>query len=590
MAATDPFAGITDQGVHDLLTQLVQGQLSPQFADEIAGQFQQSGYLPNLNPDIGKYSAATAPYYVQPSGNEGNPNAGFDANGNFITPGNDGASAQQLQEFGNLTNEFSASFPQVPGMTGLDFLSLFGPVLAGPIGGAAAGALGEGAGAVSAASGSGITGFAGSQAGSAIGGAVGGAQGAQIGGVAGGLAGGAASPGGDFGVGAVDGAADAVPSGGMSGIPGGDFGLGSLSLTGDNAFTSGGQSIASPALAGSTESALGGIGLGAALGGGPGGGASGASALEGGSPSNTSPAPTTGSSSAFGNLGASNPITGQAPDASGLDATSGSSTAPGAASPAATPAGSPAFNPTTGTSGSPGSATGTSMDFSQLASPILDVANQASGNAPAGMDSIASANFNAENTSNPALATSLENSGLSGPAPGGGFQGSDILKFIKSNPNLLLGGAGLGISALNKPKIPNINNLTADANSADATANGLINAEQTGQLPPGQQQMVQSALSDSIAGIKAKYANMNLSGSSSEQQEISAAQERAAATTAQLATQVTGQGLTALQLSEQIYAQIANIKLQEDQGLQNAIAQFSGAAALGAGQQLIKSA
>lgn len=558
MAATDPFAGITDQGVHDLLTQLVQGQLSPQFADEIAGQFQQSGYLPNLNPDIGKYSAAVSPFYVQPSGNEGNPNAGFDAQGNFITPGNDGASPQQLAEFGRLTNEFSASFPQIPAFTGLDALELFGPVLAGPVAGAFGGVAGAGAEA----------GAAGADAGAAAGAA---GAGAEVGAGASALGEGGATL-------ASAGAAGSDLSGAFADL-GGQLGssLGSFGSPGIAGLSSG----ATDALAAAPTA---GLSIGSATGGGPGGGASGASALEGGSPSNTSPAPTTGDSSAFGNLGASNPITGAAPDAA-TGAAPSSAPAGGAPSSAS----SPAFNPTTGTTGSPGSASGTSMDFTP-SSPILDVANQAVSSTPAGMDNIAASNFAAENTSNPALTTSLENSGLSGPTPGGGFQGSDILKFIKANPNLALGGVGLGISALNKPKIPNINNLTADANAADQTANGLINAEQTGQLPPGQQQMVQSALSDSIAGIKAKYANMNLSGSSSEQQEISAAQERAAATTAQLATQVTGQGLTALQLSEQIYAQIANIKLQEDQGLQNAIAQFSGAAALGAGSQLIKSA
>lgn len=545
----DPFAGITDPQVQALLQALVSGQLSPGFASEVAQQFNgnpDAGSI-NLNPSItpGERSA-TAPFF----------NPQIETAAQFSDTGigqvaDFSSTPQQQQQFQSLQNEFSQVSPQIPSFTGLDALELFGPVLAGPVAGAFGGVAGAGA-----------------EAGAA--GADAGAAGADIGAGAG-----AVGEGGGVSL-ASAGAGGADLSGAFADL-GGNLGsqFGSLGSPGIAGLSSG----ATDALAAAPTA---GLSLGASTGGGPGGGASGASALEGGSPSNTSPAPTTGDSSAFGNLGASNPITGQAPDATAGAAPSGA-TAGGAPSSAS----SPAFNPTTGTTGSPGSATGTSMDFD---SPILGVANQAVSSTPAGMDNIAASNFAAENTSNPALTTSLENSGLSGPTPGGGFQGSDILKFIKANPSLALGGVGLGISALNKPKIPNINNLSADAASADQTANGLINAEQTGQLPPGQQQMVQSALSDSIAGIKAKYANMNLSGSSSEQQEISAAQERAAATTAQLATQVTGQGLTALQLSEQIYSQIANIKLQEDQGLQNAIAQFSGAAALGAGSQLIKSA
>lgn len=111
----DPFSSVTDPGVRSLLQQLVSGQLSPQFADEVAAQFQSNEFIPNLNKNATQFASATAPFYVQPSGNEGNPNAGFDAQGNFITPGNDGATPQQLQEFGNLTSEFAPTFPKDPG-------------------------------------------------------------------------------------------------------------------------------------------------------------------------------------------------------------------------------------------------------------------------------------------------------------------------------------------------------------------------------------------------------------------------------------------------------------------------------------------
>ncbi len=167
---------------------------------------------------------------------------------------------------------------------------------------------------------------------------------------------------------------------------------------------------------------------------------------------------------------------------------------------------------------------------------------------------------------------------------------SGIMDFIKKNPGLLLGAGGIGLAALQRPSIPNLNNLTSAGNAVQTTANALLPAEQTGQLPPGMQSIVSNSLADSIAAIKAKYSGMNLSGSSSEQQEISAAQERSAAETADLAMKVTQQGLNAAGLSEKIFVDIANLRISQDNGLRDAIASFAGGAGFGAGASAIRSA
>ncbi len=525
----DPwYASEQDPQVRALLAALASGQLSPGFASDIAAQFARNESYPNQATNIpASYRQNTAQYLLPTFGGDPSMNPGLP--GYTDSPSTSHAETpEQGQEMAALTKEY----PYVAPPDNFNFWTDAFPNLI------SAGAEGAGQG---------------------IGQGIGGDTGGQVGGIIGGIAGGALVGG---GVGSFLGAAGGAAGAG-EGAAGGAF--------------------ASSADIGLVPGSVGAAGGGA---GGAGAGAGGAAALEGGSFGATNPdigivpgSTASGGGGTFGNLGASNPITGAASDAS-----SGSST-PNSTS------GSPAFNPTTGVSGSPGSATGTPMDFTQ-GSPILDVASSIPPGTPAGMDSTAAANFAAENTANPALSATLNNTGLSGPgagpAPGGGFGYSDILKFIKSNPSLLLGAGSLGVSALSKPKIPNVNDLNSAANATKNTADQLINSEVNGRLPPGMQSMVSNALNDTIAGIKAKYANMNLSGSSSEQQEIQAAQERAAATTAQLATTVTNQGLNAENMAAQIFQQIAQLRLGQDQGLQNAISAFAGGAGAGAGQAALR--
>lgn len=625
--AFDFGTNITDPQVQAIINALASGQFSPQDASTIATQLQAptlDASIPGGQPDPGSTFLTPAQYsallpYIGSLGF-----SGADPVPTF-TPGSAEAGGQPVfLGFGGPDNSPMWSQPATPGSidsgtagTDLQYLISHGfasgsqPDAGGPdpFGFVTSFGLGQigreiGGGTGTAADVLGTVGQIGGSAllGTALAGGVGNAigTGAGIAEGAGGVAEGAAAggtlgeagtslAGGEIAAGG-GGAAEGAVAGGSSAIPGGSLGLLDLATGGEGFSTApSGVSVLgqSAPVAGGFNAGLGaGFGAGAAAGAGsgPGGGASGASSLEGGgtfSGTATDPTQATSASGTFGNLGASNPITGAAPDAS----TTGATTATG--TPTAT--GSPAFDPTTGVTGSPGSATGTTMDFT---SPALSVANSALSDAPAGMDAIAAQNFAAENTANPALSATLDNTGISGgagPAPGGGFGASDIMKFLKSNPNLILGGVGLGAAAANKPSLPNMGNLNAEATAANNTANSLINAETSGQLPPGQQQMVQNALNDTISGIRAKYANMGLSGSSSEQQEIAAARERAAATTADLATKVTGQGLNALGLAEQIYATIAQLKLGQDQGLQQAIANFAGAAAGGAGGQLVKS-
>lgn len=180
------------------------------------------------------------------------------------------------------------------------------------------------------------------------------------------------------------------------------------------------------------------------------------------------------------------------------------------------------------------------------------------------------------------------------PAVGGPGGLGGITDFLSANKSLILPGALEAGALLTHPKIPYEGNLQALANpSAGGTAAGglassLIPSVQTGNLPPGASTAVSNATQDSITSIKAKYAQMGLSGSTMEAQDIASAQARGQSMAFDLANQLTQTGLTAAGVSQQdlanqqnIYALLMNAQLQNDQQLSDALASFASASALG---------
>ena len=195
-------------------------------------------------------------------------------------------------------------------------------------------------------------------------------------------------------------------------------------------------------------------------------------------------------------------------------------------------------------------------------------------------------------------------------AGGGGFMGTGI------SGGALAGIGGLGAASILgqligpriAPQDPGTPALQGVANQAAGQGNQqyqygqqLQQPELTGQLPAGAQTAVDNALHDAITGIKARYASLGLSGSTEEQQAITAAQNQSTATQFQIAQQMAQQGQAAVQsatadlgLQEQVYSAIMNATLQQDENLSNAISGFASAVgqglAVGTGQGLAKQA
>src|SRR5882672_3009568 len=230
-----------------------------------------------------------------------------------------------------------------------------------------------------------------------------------------------------------------------------------------------------------------------------------------------------------------------------------------------------------------------------------DVATAGAGT-PQGFDATALSNFNAENTANPAAAAQLQNSlnatGLSSSASTGASGSKSFMDTIKPFIGPAVGAAGIGYEALKgTPQLPNQLQLTsaadtstANAATAQAQAQPLINALSTGQLPAGAEASVDQAVKSNQAQIRSQFAGMGLAGSSMETEALNNATLQGQQQKFQIATNMAQTGISLANLANsdtalgaQIYQQLASAELSNDKDMQDAIVQFAQAIAGGGG-------
>lgn len=123
--------------------------------------------------------------------------------------------------------------------------------------------------------------------------------------------------------------------------------------------------------------------------------------------------------------------------------------------------------------------------------------------------------------------------------------------------------------------------LQAQAAQTNAQVQPLLNSLTTGQLPAGAQSLIDQQTQSEITQIKNKYAQMGLSGSTMEQQEISAAGERAQSQVFTIAQQMASTGLQALGASSGISQNLLNQLMAEDKDASTAIGGLGSALAGG---------
>ncbi|MGH7091680.1 MAG: hypothetical protein ACREFQ_22550 [Stellaceae bacterium] len=393
----------------------------------------------------------------------------------------------------------------------------------------------------------------------------------------------AATIGGDILVGAGGGALLSGITGGnpLSGALTGGLTAGVLGGVGDIASAAGLGSGATTALetaagAGALGGAItGGSPLSGALTGGIGGFASGALS--------TPSAPTVGAAPATGSSGGVSAASLAGPAIGGEGAGPATDLATAAtlnAAPASNAIGA-SVGPQTTTPLAGGSMTGS-------ATPIPSI-NSATGTSMTPLDLAANSNLLPGAVGGSTLAapttgtaaTFAGNQDFTGGTSPGGFSTmlDNAVSSLTKNPLALLGAGGLALDYFMTPDIsqlPQAQSLETSAGNLAAQGNNLMGYMQSGTLPPGAAEAVNSATDAAKAQIRSNYANLGMSGSTMEDQALNMVDQNAAAQTFSIANQLMSEGANFTNMSNQLYTQILNDTLAQDTAFQQALASFSG--------------
>lgn len=184
---------------------------------------------------------------------------------------------------------------------------------------------------------------------------------------------------------------------------------------------------------------------------------------------------------------------------------------------------------------------------------------------------------------NPVAAAPAASTGglLSGLLGGGGGTGggSGLL-----GPLVSAGGIGLDLLKGTTP-LKNQNALAGEAQQLQTQGQQLESYLQTGNLPPGVSQALKSAADSAKAQIRSQYAAMG-GDTSAMQQDLANVDQVTATQGAQIATNLLNQGVSETGLSEQIYGQLLNLTLSQNNALGSAVGNLATAIA-GGGRPII---
>lgn len=173
-------------------------------------------------------------------------------------------------------------------------------------------------------------------------------------------------------------------------------------------------------------------------------------------------------------------------------------------------------------------------------------------------------------------ATPAASSAGTGAASAGGLGLN--LGTLKSVAPLAASGIGLLMSAKEGNKTPaNYNALEAQAANLQNQGNQLQGYLTSGTLPPGVQAGLDQAKQSAEATIKSQYASRGMSGSSAESQDLANLNATVVAQGAQIATGLLQQGVSESEFSSQMYQQLMQTSIQQDNQLSASIANFAGA-------------
>ena len=165
---------------------------------------------------------------------------------------------------------------------------------------------------------------------------------------------------------------------------------------------------------------------------------------------------------------------------------------------------------------------------------------------------------------------------------GAGGEGFNIGSFLKDYGSLGLAGAGLAYNMLKgnqKPEFQsNVENAAAQLQAQGAQLQGYLTS---GTLPPGMDAALQSAHNAAAAAIRSRYANMGMSGSSAEMNDLSNLAYTTVSQGANIASQLMQTGVNEQQFAAGLYQNLMSTSMAQDTAMSNSIAGFTNAMAGG---------
>jgi hypothetical protein len=192
-----------------------------------------------------------------------------------------------------------------------------------------------------------------------------------------------------------------------------------------------------------------------------------------------------------------------------------------------------------------------------------DLSYTAGGPSPTGSTG---AGASTPGTQSPATKSIMQTLGLDKTSPVGALAGAGGLAY-----NLISGSP----STSAEKQIKNI------AGAQSAQGQQLEGYLANGTLPPGAQQWVDNQTQAQSAAIRAKYANLGLSGSSAETQELNQVQANATSQIFTIASQLLDTGINETNASGQLYNYLMQAQNSDAKDVSSAIQNF--VASLGGG-------
>ena len=166
-----------------------------------------------------------------------------------------------------------------------------------------------------------------------------------------------------------------------------------------------------------------------------------------------------------------------------------------------------------------------------------------------------------------------------GDAAGSGF---NVGSFLKDYGSLALGGAGLAYNMLKGNQKPEYQaTVEAAAQQMAAQSRQLQGYLTSGTLPPGMGAALSSAHNSAEAAIRSRYANMGMSGSSAEMNDLANLSYTTVSQGATIASQLLQTGVNEAQFASGLYQNLMATSMAQDTAMSNAIAGFTNAMAGG---------